>query len=76
MKSIEILVNHIGSAEKGCDPNCVTLLDFTSIHTQFISLVCLQIIETPQKYCFREKVVESLHSTAVAQKPLISSLKQ
>ena len=44
--------------------NCVTQLDFTSIYVQFISMICLQNIETLRK--IRENVnggpsVESFH---------------
>ena len=54
MKSIEIIGNCSGSADKGRDKKSSFLLDFTSIYAQFISVICSQNIETLRKYCLRE----------------------
>ena len=45
--------------------NCVAQLDFTSVCAQFISMICLQNIETPRKLLLQGKVEENLQSTAM-----------
>ena len=49
MKSIDDLGSYSGSTDKDVTQNSVTQLDLTSVYAQFISMVCLQNIETPPK---------------------------